>query len=226
MTTRFNRILFDYDGTLIIHDKNTEGEIIAKLLNIDEEKIPEFVKRLNYLFEISYGRYYYRNHKMTYELFYSLLERIMNPFGNFGITAKELDDAINYKSIYLTDLAPNAVEVLEYLSSKGYKLCVFTNGFYMPQAKNMREHKIYNYFERVYSWDCYYAKPDIRALYRALDGTNPKENVMIGDGITSDIIPAKRLGVYTIGYNIENIQRAKTLPDVVITDLAELKQIL
>ena len=226
MTTKFNRILFDYDCTLILHDKETEGEIIAKLLNIPEEKIPYFVVRLNYLFEISYGRQYYANRKMTYDLYYHILETVMGPLDRFGITVKELDAAINKKSQYMTDMAPNTKEVLEYLKDKGYELCIFTNGFFKEQGENLKAHGIYEYFERIYAWDNFYAKPDARAIKRALSGTDPKCNVMIGDSITSDIAPAKKMGVYTIGYNVENLEQAKILPDIVITDLSQLKTIL
>jgi len=226
VNTKFKRILFDYDGTLIIHDKQTEGEIIANLLNIPKEKVPYFVKRLNYLFEISYGREFYANRKMTYSLFYNILEYIINPVQNFGVSVKELDDAINYKSIHMTDLAPNAKETVEYLYEKGYELCVFTNGFYKPQSINMKVHGIHDYFEKIYAWDNWYAKPDKRALRRVLGETSPKENIMIGDSLTSDIIPAKKQGVYTIGYNVKKLEEATILPDLVITDLLQLTKIL
>lgn len=226
MNTRFNRILFDYDGTLLIHDKETEGEVIARLLNLTDEKIPDFVKRLNNLFAIAYGKEHYANKKMTYDLFYHLLEMAMNPQENYGVTPQELNKAINNKSIYLTELAPNAKEVLEYLKAKGYELCIFTNGFYKEQGDNLKEHGIFDYFERIYAWDNWYAKPDMRAIKRALAKTNPIKNIMIGDSISSDIIPAKKCGVYTVGINIGNLNEVQELPDLVITDLKQLQTFL
>lgn len=226
MSTKFKRILFDYDGTLIIHNKETEGAVIADLLKINPEKREVFIEQLNYLFASAYGRELYKNRKMTYNLFYSIIDYLMNPAEYFGVSAKEVCDAINYKSAYLTKLAPNAKEILEYLKSKGYELCIFTNGFYKDQGESLKAHGIYDYFERIYAWDDWYTKPDLRALRRALAGTDPNDNVMIGDSIVSDIIPAKRQGVYTIGYNIEDVDNKPILPDVIITDLAELKQIL
>ena len=118
------------------------------------------------------------------------------------------------------------VDVLEYLTVKGYELCIFTNGFYKAQGENMKAHGIYDFFERIYAWDNWYAKPDKRALRRALAGTNPRCNVMIGDSMKSDIIPSKEYGLYTIGFNVSNLEEYKIKPDVVITDLAQLKEIL
>lgn len=226
MSTKFRRILFDYDGTLIIHNKETEGTVIADLLGINPEKREMFIERLNYLFASAYGRDLYKNRKMTYHLFYSIIDYLMNPAECFSVSAKEISDAINYKSAYLTELAPNAKEILEYLKNKGYELCIFTNGFYKDQGDSLRAHGIYDYFERIYAWDNWYTKPDLRAIRRALAGTMPSENVMIGDSLNSDIIPAKKQGVYTIGCNIENVEDKLILPDVIITDLAQLKQIL
>lgn len=226
MSTKFNRILFDYDGTLIIHDKETEGEIIARLLNIPEERILEFVCRLNYLFELSYGRQYYQNRKMTYKLFYSIMERIMNTEKDFGISVTRLNDVINYKSSYMTELAPHTKDVLEYLKDKGYKLCIFTNGFYTAQVENMKAHGILEYFENIYAWDNFYAKPDSRAVIRALDGTHPKQNVMVGDSITNDILPSKEMGIYTVGINIFEDKIGDVFPDRLITSLKDLKTFL
>lgn len=225
MTTRFNRILFDYDGTLIIHDKENEGRQIAENLNLPEELIAEFVKRLNLFFETSCGRQYYTNKRMSYELYIAIIDTIIQP-KRFGITAKQLDIAINEKSKYDSKTEPTAKETLEYLVNKGYKLCILTNGFWKEQVENMKLHGLYDYFERIYAWDNFYAKPDKRALIRALAGTDMDRNIMIGDSLTNDIAPAKTLGVYTIGINIFERKKMAIVPDVRISTLSELKLFL
>lgn len=225
MTTKFNRILFDYDGTLILHDKENEGRQIAEILNISEDKIPEFSRRLKCYFGTPFGRTCYKNKKMNYTLHNDILDIVIDPT-EFGITVKELDEAINNKSIYGSALEPTAIETLEYLTEKGYQLCVFTNGFLAPQVENMKYKGIYKYFERVYAWDDYYAKPDKRALIRALDRTNPDKNIMVGDSLSNDIAPAKKLGVYTVGINIGEYKHQRELPDKIINTLSELKTFL
>lgn len=225
MTTKFDRILFDYDGTLILHDKETEGKGIADWLDIPSELVPVFDKRLTYYFESSCGRVYYKDRKISKELGLYILDQMINP-KEFGITAKQLYEAINERSKIGSKTEPTAIETLEYLSDKGYQLCIFTNGYIKPQIENMKYHGLYDYFERIYGWDGYYAKPDKRAFKRALSGTDPSKNVMIGDSLNNDIRPAKSLGIFTVGINISDDNKTKILPDVTINILSELKMFL
>ncbi len=225
MTTKINRVLFDYDGTLIVHDKGNEGRQIANILGLDEEKVPEFSERLKVFFETSCGRRYYKNEKMTYDLYYSILNNMMRP-KDFGVTVEQLQQAINEKSKYSCKIEPTAKETLDYLLDKGYQLCIFTNGFFDAQVDNMKYNGFYDYFERIYAWDGYYAKPDRRALLRALAGTDPKNNMMIGDSITNDIAPGKAIGICTVGINMSDHHKKGIIPDYEITTLSELKKLL
>ena len=223
MTTTINRILFDYDGTLIIHDKENEGRQVAKLLGLSGDQIPEFERRLAVFFE----EYYVVNDcKMTYDIYIRNLDSAIWPYEVFGVTARQLDEAIRENSKANTKLAANAKETLEYLASKGYQLCLFTNGFYDAQTDSMKYKGIFEYFDKIYAWDNFYTKPDRRAFMRALSGTNPKHNVMIGDSLTSDIAPAKAMGIYSVGINICNVHKSEIKPDLVISDLSELRTIL
>ncbi len=223
MNTRVSRILFDYDGTLIIHDKQNEGEQIATLLGIPKCQVEDFEARLAKYFQSGYTIY---GKKITYDLHYWNLEQQMGPLEQYGITAKQLDDAITEKSIKSARLAEDAKETLEYLVKKGYQLCLFTNGFYNGQVENMKYKGIYEYFEKVYAWDNFYAKPDKRAFTRALGNTPAMNAVMIGDSLTSDIIPAKEMGIYTIGINLGAQDLTGCSPDTIISNLSELRQIL
>lgn len=222
MNTRFSRILFDYDGTLIIHDKENEGRQVAKLLGLDEWQAIEFEKRLRDYLE---NHFVLHNVKITRQAYYKNLQKVFRP-EEIGSTVKDIIEAISANSIASTKLADNAKETLDYLATRGYQLCVFTNGFYKGQVANMKSKGIYEYFEKVYAWDDFYAKPDERAYYRALAKTDPAQNVMIGDSIFTDIMPAKKLGIYTIGINLEGIDTTQIMPDATITNLSELRQIL
>lgn len=223
MTTKIDRVLFDYDGTLIIHDKENEGKQVGSLLGLKEEQMPEFERRLGIFFEKCYSL---NNRKMTRAIYLMNMENVIRPSRDFGVTVKQLYDAIMENSKKTTMLANNAISTLEHLVSKGYQLCLFTNGFYDEQIESMKYKGIYEYFEKVYAWDGFYTKPDKRAFFRALAGTNPENNVMIGDSLSADIAPAKEFGMYTVGINISRFGDSNIHPDVVITDLSELKVIL
>ena len=224
MITKFNRILFDYDGTLLIHDTETQCIQMARILNVKPELEQEFSSRLKNFFNSSFTRQYFKGKRITYDLYYNVLELFMTPISDFGITAKDITEAMREKSKYDAHLAEGAIETLEYLKAKGYKLCVLTNGFYAGQIENMKYHKVYDYFEQVYAWDKFYAKPDLRAFYRALGTSKIENNVMIGDDLQNDIVPAKEIGLYTIGINIP--KDVISQPDKSISKLSELKNIL
>ena len=223
MITTVNRILFDYDGTLIIHDKENEGRKIASMLGIPEKKLPEFNRRL----DIYFRKYYaLDNSKMTYGIYLSNIDKAIRPYELFGVTAKQFDEAMVENAKHTTRLAANAIETLEYLVAKGYQLCILTNGFYVTQTESMKHKGIFEYFEKIYTWDDFYTKPDRRAFLRALAGTNPKHNVMVGDSLRADIEPAKELGIYSVAINVGDLSKSSIMPDVQITDLSELRNIL
>ena len=223
MTTNINRVLFDYDGTLIIHDAENEGRRVVNMLGAGEEQINEFEKRLSIFFAHYFS---VTNRKMTYELYLANLEKVINPMELFGVSVVALDEAMKENCKQTTTLANNAKETLEYLVGKGYQLCVLTNGFYSDQVDDMKRKGIFEYFEKVYAWDNFYTKPDRRAFIRALAGTEPVHNVMIGDSLRADIEPAKKMGIYTVGINMPNLAEVYMSPDTVITDLSEIKTIL
>ena len=222
MNTRFSRILFDYDGTLILHDKENEGRQVAKLLGFAEWQTIEFEKRLRDYLE---NHFVIHGKKITRKAHYENLQMVFRP-EEIGTTVKAIDEAITENSIVSTKLVSGVKETLEYLATRGYQLCVFTNGFYNGQVANMKHKGIYEYFEKIYTWDDFYPKPDERAYYRALAKTDPTQNIMIGDTLATDIVPAKKLGIYTIGINLGTQDISVIKPDIIIKDLSELRQIL
>ena len=59
-----------------------------------------------------------------------------------------------------------------------------------------------------------------------MGGTDPQNNIMVGDSLTNDIAPAKALGIYTVGINTSQNEHEGVIPDMVIETLSELKTIL
>lgn len=224
MNTKFSRILFDYDGTILIHDKENEARFIAEILKIEDEKFSEFERGLNRLFSMGFSQI--KKRKMTYDIYCDLVKRVMFPLGQFNITAQDVIYAIEENSTTHSKLAKDIIPTLQYLQNKCYKLCIFTNGFYDFQARSMKYHGVFEYFENIYAWDNFYAKPDKRAIVRALDGAQPETTVMIGDSLKNDIIVQKQMGIYTIGYNIPEEELICGAPDVNITCYEELRHLL
>ena len=226
MNTRLNRILFDFDGTLILHNKQNEGMEIATLLDIPIELQPEFSRRLQNFFSSSQNKKYFSRYRVTYELYLEALEGIMGPLTDFNVSPKQVVEAIDTKAKYYSILATGAVETLEYLKGKGYTMAVFTNGFYDMQMDILKYKGLDQYFYKLFAWDNFWAKPHKRAFERALDGTDPIYNVMIGDDPLNDIKPAKELGMLTVGINFRVKTTEKTKPQRMINKLTDLMKIL
>ncbi|MBR5227245.1 MAG: HAD family hydrolase [Clostridia bacterium] len=216
------RIVFDYDGTLISHSHDKEAKIIADYLNIENTK--EFQFELHSFYD--WMNYYFKNKIVTSELYKELICTTLPILKSKNISIDKFLEAQAYKDNYHVELATGACEILEYLKSKGYYLCIFTNGFYEGQTQSMKHRGILDYFDKVYGWDNFYPKPDGRAFRRVLDGTNPHENAMIGDNVLADIVPAKRIGMTTFALNFEAWQKKYVIPDVALESLLDLKYYL
>jgi len=211
------RILFDYDDTLIRHDNEQELKVMVDYLgielteNIKTELIDFYAKMSNH----------FRGVRLNRRIFNEFIEDSLPLLKHNGISTQKFLEAQIYKDRNYPMLMEGAIEVLEYLKGKNYFLCVFTNGFYDEQISSLKSQGIYDYFDRLYAWDNFYAKPDERAFIRALNGTKPCDNIMIGNSIENDIEPAKKLGIYTFGYNLDKNSRTK--PDEVLISLKDLK---
>lgn len=215
------RIMFDLDGTLIKHNFEQENLGLAKHFGMQGNE--EFRCQLMNMFATNIE--YVKNRKVSRILFASVIERTMPILSTIGVSGVNLLDAIDeYHSGVLMN---NAKEVLEYLYNKGYEIVACTNWFYNSQLKILRKLGISDYFERIYSWDEYYAKPSRYAMERALNNTEPKENVLIGDSAYTDIAYAKKYGVWSIGFNVDYEKyNSKVKADVDIADLIEIKKYL
>lgn len=210
------RILFDYDDTLIFHDNDGELKVITDYLGIEYNE--EVKQSIISLYKSMSSRFL--NRRVTKEAFYTLAQEKLQILRKYDVTLEDFFEAQVYKDNNYPMLVYGAHEVLGYLKEKGYFMCIFTNGFYNEQVSCIKSQGIYTYFDKIYAWDEYYAKPDRRAFIRAIDGTDPKANIMVGNSIKTDIIPAKKLGIYTYGINLD--KRDGIMPDVELNSLKDL----
>lgn len=219
-----NRIIFDLDNTLIKHDFESENLIISKELGF--ENSIEFKRQYSDMFKKHSS---YINWKpITEEYFASVIENLMPILKINGKSGKDVLKALY--DIKPGKLMDGAKELLEYLYSKDYEIVALTNWFYKHQLMILHHLGISNYFEKMYAWDDYYAKPNRLAMMRALASTDPINNVIIGDDPIGDITTAKKCGIKTIGFNInhDDFKKCSKIKeaDVYITSLSEVKNYL
>lgn len=216
-----NRIIFDLDNTLIKHDFERENICIAKQLGLENND--EFKRQFDGMFKNN--SMYIKNTIVTEGYFITVIEKLMPILKDIGITGKDLLDIID--KYHAGTLMEGAQEILEYLSNKGYQIVAFTNWFGDYQLKILKKLGIDMYFERIYSWDDYFAKPNYFAMLRALDNTEPNQNVMIGDDVHGDVILPKSVGVKAIGFNVNYGRYKKSVKaDADITNLIDIKKYL
>ena len=128
-----------------------------------------------------------------------------------------------------THLYDGAIEILDYLKSKDYRLHIITNGFKVVQAFKIKNSKIDHYFDTITDADLAgVKKPHPFIFEKALElaNANVSNSLMIGDSWEADIEGAHRVGLETIYFNEFN----QPLPDLsevdAVTHLLELKKYL
>lgn len=122
----------------------------------------------------------------------------------------------------------DAEECLRRLSAQ-YSIGVIANQS-LGAAKRLEEFGILKYIKLVVaSAEEGLAKPDRRIFELALDraGCEPGQSVMIGDRIDNDIVPARKLGMYTIWvkqglYRYWNVTGEEEKADCEVNSLTEI----
>lgn len=128
----------------------------------------------------------------------------------------------------LNILFPQAIETLEYLRDKKYKLYILTNGFIQTQDRKMKHSDIARYFDRVFSSEELGAnKPNKEIFHWAVTSINAKKEkcLMVGDDLRVDIKGAMSYGIDGVWFNPQQIT-GEFKPTYTIKSLDDLRSIL
>ena len=128
-----------------------------------------------------------------------------------------------------TRLVPHAVELLDYLTERGYNLYIISNGFVEVQHKKLQSAGIDRYFKRiVLSDEIGVNKPDRRLFDYALNVTNSQaeDTLLIGDNYDADILGAMRARWGQIYFDRNHKGYTADEPQYTIHALAEVMDIL
>ena len=101
-------------------------------------------------------------------------------------------------------LFPYAIEILEYLSNKNYKLHLITNGFEEVQHHKIKHSGISRFFDKVITSEGSNSlKPhkEIFDFALAASKADIKESIMLGDDLEADIIGAAKAGIDQVFIN-------------------------
>jgi putative hydrolase of the HAD superfamily len=114
------------------------------------------------------------------------------------IDAQEMNDLYLVHMAEQTFLMDGALDILNYLKAKRYKLYIITNGFRDVQHAKMKNSKLAPYFEKIFiSEEIKTPKPGYEIFEYAIKSANAKKShsIMIGDDWEVDVLGAVGFGI-------------------------------
>ena len=230
----YTHILIDLDDTLWDFRKNSK---------IAMQEIFNDYELINYYdsFESFYCIYMEKNHQLWEQYAkgevtkdFLSLERFLYPLrivGNEDVElAKKMGDDFLHRTAMQSNLVDGALEMLEYLRSKGYILSIISNGFVEVQYTKLRRSGLLPYFFNVFlSEEVGYQKPDVRFFQTVLERlkARPTECLVIGDNLQTDIQGAENANINAVLYCSDAYSLSKVeFMGQIIANLIEIKSIL
>ncbi|MHC5202853.1 YjjG family noncanonical pyrimidine nucleotidase [Myroides sp. LJL119] len=222
-------IFFDLDHTLWDFEKNSA-------LAFDK-----VLKEYHMPFEIEDFLNFYVDINATYWDKYSLnlISREELRIGRISDTLKCLSHNVSNKEIleiadkYLDYLPQNnylldgAIDLLQYLETKGYNMHIITNGFNKVQHEKLRNSNIVDFFQTITDSEIAgVKKPDVEIFNFALTSakTLAKNSIMIGDNLLADVQGAQKAGIDAIFYN--ELNKQTSLEILQVNRLIDIKKYL
>lgn len=231
----YSDLFIDFDDTLY----DTKGNAVISLAEMFEHF------QLNKYFddpEFFYSEYW----KTNVELWdryakgeisrdYLIVERFRRPLSKGKGLNPSKEFCLKVSDVFLeycsnkSGLVANAMDLIKYLKSKGYRMHICSNGFHEVQYKKLHACGLFEYFDTIIlSEDAGYNKPDVRFFEYALkkSGAEKSKTLMIGDNLSTDIKGAINAGIKTMYFNRKTTESVIPELNYVIHSLAEAKEVL
>ncbi|MFN7115719.1 MAG: YjjG family noncanonical pyrimidine nucleotidase [Saprospiraceae bacterium] len=141
--------------------------------------------------------------------------------------SKQLSVAFLERLPHKKNLFPYTIEILEYLTSRGYVLHLVTNGFEQVQHRKLANCNLRAYFQEVITSEASNSLKPNRAIFDyalARSGAAVHESIMIGDNLDADIQGGRNAGLDTVFVNHLNIP-VPIEPTYTVHHLRELENI-
>lgn len=208
MKKKYTHLFFDLDNTLWDFEKNSKIALEKTLLHFRLDKKGVGFENFYNAYS-SHNKYLwseYRNGKVVKkELKRLRFEQTFNELGITGIDPLEMNLYYLTEMPFQTHLVEGAVELLDYLTSKGYQLFIITNGFREVQLQKLEKSGLKKYFTKVYiSEDIKAPKPAQKIFEYAIKSSNAKKeaSLMVGDDFETDIVGAVQFGISAVWLNV------------------------
>ena len=206
---RYKHLFFDLDHTIWDFETNAK-EVLFELYGLNGlatrgiADFEYFFERYSYHNERLWARYtrgFIKQEELRWKrMWFTLLDFKIGDEMLSRLMAVQFLERLPYKK----NLFPYTVEILQYLTDKGYRLHLITNGFESIQHSKLHSSNLQHFFvEVITSESSNSLKPhrDIfdYALKKAL--AQKEESIMIGDNLDADIQGAMDAGLDTVFVN-------------------------
>lgn len=204
MRRKYTHIFFDLDNTLWDFKTNSLHALQTTFdsYNLKETEVGfsdffnVYTKHNHQLWEA------YRNKQIRKKELTNLrFQLTFNDLDILGIDANQMNDLYLSEMPKQNRLFEGAIELLDYLKAKNYRLSIITNGFKEVQHKKMLNSGLQPYFDKVFiSEEVKAPKPDPVIFEYAIKSTNAKKafSLMVGDDYDVDIKGALDFGIDAI----------------------------
>jgi putative hydrolase of the HAD superfamily len=229
---QYKHLFFDLDHTLWDFETNAKETLyeLCEMNQLHEKGVHDF--------QLFYERYSYHNERLWDRYTKGFIKqeelrwkRMWLVLLDFKIANEPLARSLGAQFLerlpFRKNLFPYTVEILEYLTSKGYVLHLLTNGFENVQHSKLRSSNLQNYFTEVITSEASNClKPNKEIFEYALKKCKSckEECIMIGDNLDADIQGAINAGIDTIFVNHLNVE-PYIQPTYMIHHLKELEDI-
>ena len=223
----YTSIFFDLDNTLLDFYK-AENRAIKKVLSKHGLPATEEIATVYSNINKNYWERFEKGEIEKSEIFEGRFKTLLKVIGREGDTnAIQKDYFVSLSEGY--DKVDGAIEILEYLKNKGYKIYATTNGVALTQFKRIKNSGLEPYFDKVFvSEDTGHQKPEKEYFDYVIKNIPEKDKtkiLIIGDSQSSDILGGVNSGIDTCWFNI-NSSDPKYKSQYEISALSELKGIL
>jgi putative hydrolase of the HAD superfamily len=230
----YKHLFFDLDHTLWDFDTNAKHALTDIYEEFDMHTrvtaaFDDFYKKYLHHNEILWNRYH-NGFISADELKWKRMWRTLLDF-KIGdeVLAKSLSSRFLEILPTKKEVFPHAIEILQYLTGKGYTLHLITNGFEKTQWSKLASSGMTHFFTHMITSETSNSlKPKKEIFEFALDKAQAllHESIMIGDNLDADIQGAINAGMDCIYVNHISANVSTTLtPTHTITHLRQLENI-
>lgn len=207
----YKKYIFDIDYTILIPDWSKEDDYFKE--HILENEQEEFFKNKQSILN-KYEQEFPRYNTKT----------LSDYFKSYGFTVSE--DTINGWMIYngetiKDEVVDGVVDLFKYLKENNKEIVILTSWFSGTQIPRLKRAGLFNYIDKIVAGEDA-MKPRLESFELAIDGTNKKDCIMIGDSIRSDKVGADNALIDS--YIVDKEHTIRDLYNMIIGEKYESKK--